>query len=77
MCECSHISYVPEDWGPECLQRGPVVEDEVDVVAQQGHQGDREHRGHEEQEEDVELAVSSTSRAHVLPELEEVLFEKC
>ena len=43
-------SLVPEDGGPEGLQGRPVVEDEVDVVAEEGHQGDGEHRGDEEEE---------------------------
>ena len=40
---------LPEDGRPEGLEGCPVVEDEVDVVAEQRAQADAEHRGHEEQ----------------------------
>ena len=53
---------VPEDGCSEGLQRGPVVEEEVDVIAQQGAEADAEHRGHKEKEQDVKLALSCNIR---------------
>ena len=49
---------VPEYGGPEGLQRRPVVEGQVDVVAEEGAEADAEHRGHEEQEEDVKFTLA-------------------
>ncbi len=48
----------PEDRGPESLQRGPVVEDQMDVVAEEGAEADAEHGGDKEEEENVELALA-------------------
>jgi hypothetical protein len=49
---------VPKDGGPEGLQRGPVVEQEVDVIAEEGAEADAEHRGYKEEEKNVELALT-------------------
>ena len=54
---------------PECLQCSSVVEDKVYVIAEEGAEGDREHGGDEEEEEDVELPMSLTC-SHISPELE-------
>jgi hypothetical protein len=52
------VCLVPEDGGPEGLQRGPVVEQEVDVIPEEGAEADAEHRGYKEEEKNVELALT-------------------
>ena len=57
---------------PECLQCSSVVEHKVYVIAKKGAEGDGEHRGDEEEEEDVELAVPFAC-SHVSPELKNAI----
>lgn len=45
-----------EDRRPESLQGGPVLKDQVDVVAEEAHQAKCEHDRDNEQEQQVELA---------------------
>ena len=52
--------YLPKDRGPKRLQSGPVVEDEVDVVEEEGTQADAEHGRHKEEEQYVELTLTLT-----------------
>ncbi len=49
---------VPKDRSPERLEGGPVVEDQVNVVAEEGAEADAEHGGHKEQEQNVKLALA-------------------
>lgn len=45
-----------EDRRPKRLQRGPVLQNQINVVAKEGHQTKCEHDRHNEQEQQVELA---------------------
>lgn len=45
-----------EDRRPECLQGGPILQDQVNVVAEEADQAKCKHDRDNEQEQQVELA---------------------
>jgi hypothetical protein len=70
------VCLLPKDGGPEGLQRGPVVEQEVDVIAEEGAEADAEHRGYKEEEKNVELALTCNIQERIKDAIKKHFYAK-